>query len=94
MIFDMYLVLIFGVFGALISRYGYSVPAFLLSLLLGPMAERNFYWAKEIGGIHTFMRPIALVVLLATIGVLVLPALIKKLENKGKRSSAKMPSRS
>ena len=84
MLFDMVLVLVFGVFGALLSRYGYSVPAFLLSLLLGPLAERNFYWAKEIGGVDTFMRPIALVILAATVIVLVLPALIKKLERRGR----------
>ena len=88
MVFDMVLVLIFGVFGALLSRYGYSVPAFLLSLLLGPLAERNFYWAKEIGGIDSFMRPIALVILAATVGVLVLPALIKKLERRGRSQPA------
>jgi putative tricarboxylic transport membrane protein len=84
MVFDMYLVAIFGVFGALLSRYGYSVPAFLLSLLLGPLAERNFAWSIQIGGIESFMRPIALVILIATIGVLVLPALLKKMEKRGK----------
>jgi putative tricarboxylic transport membrane protein len=84
MLFDMSLVVIFGVFGALLSRYGYSVPAFLLSLLLGPLAESNFYWAKEIGGIDTFMRPIALVILAATVCVLVLPVLMKRLERRGK----------
>jgi len=85
MVFDMYLVVIFGVFGALLSRYGYSVPAFLLALLLGPLAERNFAWSIQIGGIESFMRPIALVILIATIGVLVLPALLKKMEKRGKR---------
>jgi len=84
MIFDMSLVVVFGVFGALLSRYGYSVPAFLLAMLLGPLAERNFYWAMQIGGIHSFVRPIALVVLLATIGVLILPGLMKRMERRGR----------
>lgn len=84
MIFDMYLVAIFGVFGALLSRYGYSVPAFLLALLLGSLAERNFAWSIQIGGLDSFMRPIALAILIATIGVLVLPALLKKMEKRGK----------
>lgn len=79
MIFDMYLVILFGVFGAILSRYGYSVPAFLLALLLGPLAERNFYWAVEIGGIQSFMRPIALFILLATAGVLLLPPILKRM---------------
>lgn len=84
MLFDMYLVVIFGVLGALLTRYGYSVPAFLLALLLGPLAERNYYWAVEIGGLDSFMRPIALVILMATVGVLVLPAVLARMVGKGK----------
>ena len=88
MVFDMYLVVIFGVFGALLNRYGYSVPAFLLALLLGPLAERNFYWAIEIGGVDSFMRPIALVILIATISVLILPLVLNKLVRSGKRTTS------
>jgi len=84
MVFDMSLVVVFGLLGALLARYGYSVPAFLLALLLGPLAERNFYWAVEIGGLDSFLRPIALVILLATVGVLILPALLKKMERRGR----------
>ena len=84
MMFDMYLVIIFGVFGALLVRHGYSVPAFLLGLLLGPLAESNFYWAVEIGGLESFMRPIALVIFCATSGVLLLPVVINKLLRNGK----------
>ena len=84
MVFDMYLVVIFGVFGALLARFGYSVPAFLLSLLLGPLAERNLSWSLQIGGMTSFMRPIALVILLATIGVLLLPVLLRKMEKRGR----------
>lgn len=84
MVFDMNLVILFGVFGALLTRYGYSVPAFLLALLLGPLAERNFAWAMQIGGLNSFMRPIALVILIATIGVLILPIILKKMAKIGK----------
>ncbi len=84
MLFDMSLVVVFGVLGALLTRYGYSVPAFLLALLLGPLAERNFSWAVQIGGLDSFKRPIALVILLATVGVLVLPSLLKKMEKRGR----------
>lgn len=87
MIFDMYLVVGFGVFGALLSRYGYSVPAFLLALLLGPLAERNFAWAMQIGGVTSFMRPIAVVILVATIGVLTMPVLLKRMEKKGREDT-------
>lgn len=84
MIFDMFLVILFGVFGAILSRYGYSIPAFLLALLLGPLAERNLYWALEIGGVQSFMRPIALFILLATIGVILLPYILKRMEKRAK----------
>jgi putative tricarboxylic transport membrane protein len=84
MVFDMSLVLIFGVFGALLARYGYSVPAFLLSLLLGPLAEKNFSWAVQIGGIDSFMRPIALAILILTVGVVLLPMVLKRREKRGR----------
>ena len=84
MVFDMYLVVIFGVLGAVLSRYGYSVPAFLLALLLGPLAERNFFWAVEIGGMDSFMRPIALFIFLATVAVLVLPSFLNAMTKRGK----------
>lgn len=82
MVFDMYLVVIFGALGALMNRYGYSVPAFLLALLLGPLAERNYYWAVEIGGIDSFLRPIALAILGATVGVLVLPGIMRRMAGR------------
>lgn len=84
MVFDMNLVLVFGVFGALLARFGYSVPAFLLSLLLGPLAEKNFFWAVEIGGISSFMRPIALAILIATVGVILLPMVLKRMETRSR----------
>ena len=84
MVFDMCLVVIFGILGALLSRNGYSVPAFLLAILLGPLAERNFAWSIQIGGLESFTRPIALVILIATVGVLVLPTLLDKMVKKGK----------
>jgi putative tricarboxylic transport membrane protein len=86
MVFDMYLVILFGVLGALLNRYGYSVPAFLLALLLGPLAEQNLYWALAIGGIESFQRPIALVILIATIAVLLMPSLLNKMVRRGKIS--------
>ncbi len=88
MIFDLYLVIIFGVLGALLNRYGYSVPAFLLAMLLGPLAERNLYWALEIGGVESFQRPIALVILVATVAVLLLPIVLKRMVGKGKKALA------
>lgn len=88
MIFDMYLVVIFGIVGALLTRYGYSVPAFLLALLLGPLAEQNLYWALQIGGIESFKRPIALVIFIATIGMLLLPLVLKKLVRSGKSAAS------
>jgi putative tricarboxylic transport membrane protein len=84
MVFDMHLVFLFGVFGALLARFGYSVPAFLLSILLGPLAEKNFFWAVEIGGIRSFMRPIALAILIATVGVILLPMVLKRMEKRSR----------
>jgi putative tricarboxylic transport membrane protein len=86
MVFDMSLVVIFGVFGALLIHYGYSVPAFLLSMLLGPMVENNFHWSMTIGGVHSFLSPIAIVIFLLTLSVLLLPPFLRKMTRKGQEA--------
>ena len=52
------------------------------------LAERNFAWAVQIGGVSSFMRPIAVVILIATVAVLAMPQLLKRMEKKGKGQSS------
>jgi len=85
MVFDMLLVVIFGILGAFLSRYGYSVPAFLLALLLGPLAEKNFYWSIQINGFRSFLDPIVFIIFLMTIGMVILPIFRKKMRKRASK---------
>ena len=84
MSFDFSLTLLFGLVGWLMKRYGYSPPAFLLSLILGKLAETNFIWAMKLEGMKLFIRPIVLVLLVLTFATLLAPFLLRMLKDRGK----------
>lgn len=77
MFFDFALTLLFGVIGWLMKKYRYSTSAFLLSLILGTLAENNFIWGLKLEGWLMFARPICLVLALLTIVTLFVPILLK-----------------
>jgi len=59
-------VLIFSVIGWLFKRYGYSVPAAVIGILLGGMAEDSVIYSYQISGgqwSYLLERPIAVVIL-------------------------------
>jgi len=75
---DVVLLLIFGVVGLLVRRYGYSAGALVLGFVLGPLAERYFIAAVTAanGDVTTFVqRPISASVLGLSV-LLVLSALL------------------
>lgn len=82
MFFDFYLVLVFGVIGWLLKRYGYSAPAFLLALILGKLAENNFIWGIKLEGPGMFLRPITLVLAVLTVVTVVVPVVLKRRERR------------
>ena len=56
--FDTWIMLILGVGGYLLRKLNYPVAPAVLAIVLGPLAERNFSWSMQIGGVASFMRPI------------------------------------
>ena len=82
-VFDMGLVFLFGLIGLVMKRNGYSTPALVLALILGPIAEKNLVWSLKIGGWGIFLRPISLAILLATAVSLFLPIFIRRLARAG-----------
>jgi len=46
---DLYVVLIFGVFGYISHKNQYPIACLVLGLILGPLVEENFYRALQIG---------------------------------------------
>ena len=79
---DVFVVLVMGVVGYLMSSHGYSIIALLLGLILGPIAEENLYRSLQLsGGSYDIFiaSPIRIVLVLATIAVLFGPYLRKLL---------------
>ena len=75
----MVLVFFFGMLGLVMKRNGYSTPALVLAVILGPIAEKNLIWSLKIGGPAIFLRPISLGILVATVGAIFLPVFIRKI---------------
>ena len=71
------------------KKYGYSTIPFLVAFILSPIAERSYYQAMLLaeGSYWTFaVRPISGTLLLVTVGVLVLPPILKKFRKPEKES--------
>jgi putative tricarboxylic transport membrane protein len=47
---DVWFTLIFGVLGYYMIKFGYSIPCFILGVILGPMAENEFRRALGVSG--------------------------------------------
>ena len=82
--FDLLLLIVFGLLGAAMRLYGYPVAAFLVAVVLGPMAESNFLRAFRIGGYGIFFKSwISQVLLLLALVSLVIPMLSQVLKRQG-----------
>ena len=82
-IIETWIMLIFGVIGFLMKKYGFSPAALVLALVLGPMAENTLRQSLIIsdGNVSVFFtRPISLTVLLIMAAMIIFP-LIKKAKN-------------
>jgi putative tricarboxylic transport membrane protein len=90
---DVIIMISLGVFGWLISRFGFAASPIVLGLILGPIAEQGFVQSWIIGSATNdlwgmfFGRPISLVIVAFTILSLSYP-LITKFRNKKKEEAA------
>jgi len=78
--FSILIVTAFGVVGFVLDRFGYSVAAFVLGLVMGPMVEQNFVTSliKSGGSLVPFFdRPAAAVLAILTLTALFGPMLLK-----------------
>lgn len=66
---------IFGIIGYQMKKYNFSRAVFIIGLVLGNIAEKNFHLSVMLYGGSFMMRPITLVLLALTIITLVLPFL-------------------
>lgn len=85
MVFDIILMLIFGLIGILLKRGGYPIPVLLLAIILGPMLESEFIRALAIDGYYSFVKtPISLVLLAIIALSLLAPVILNLLSKKSK----------
>ena len=57
---DVIAVLVFGVLGVAMTKFGYSKATLILGFVLGKLAEKYFFIAYKVSGPLFFMRPISL----------------------------------
>ena len=82
-------VMVFAVIGWLFKRYDFSVPAIVIGLLLGGMAEESLIYSYQISGgqfSYILSRPITIGILALLIISLFGGALTKSLSNKIKKA--------
>jgi putative tricarboxylic transport membrane protein len=73
-VFDVGMMVLFGVVGLLFRRFGFPAGPVVLGLILGPLAERNFRRSMEIGGLETiYTSPIAVGLIVAAVLALAVP---------------------
>jgi putative tricarboxylic transport membrane protein len=89
-VFDVFMMMIFGMVGLFMLRFGFPAGPAVLGLILGPLAEANLRRALITDGwASVFTSPIAVVLLVISAAALVLPPLRglvrrRKLANEGK----------
>ncbi|MCX7274695.1 MAG: tripartite tricarboxylate transporter permease [Burkholderiales bacterium] len=77
--FDLLLLLVIGLLGLGMRRFGFPTAPVIVGMILGPMAEKQLRNALSIsqGDWSVFVtRPICLVLVVAIVGILVLPRLL------------------
>jgi putative tricarboxylic transport membrane protein len=80
-LFDLQLVIFFGVTGYLLDKYGYNLGPFILGVILGPLTDANFRRVMHLNDGNFFSlinRPISMIFFI-TILVIVLHKPIKKM---------------
>ncbi|MDP2644654.1 MAG: tripartite tricarboxylate transporter permease [Desulfobacterales bacterium] len=63
-------VVLFTLIGVVMSKLGFSRPAFILAFVLGEMLEDYFWLAVKLQGPFFFLRPISLIFIVFIIGIL------------------------
>jgi putative tricarboxylic transport membrane protein len=66
-LFDMIALLVFGVLGIFLRRFGWPRPAFLIGFALATEAERYLYQAVQFSGWGFVTRPIVIAIVLITV---------------------------
>lgn len=83
---DIWTLLVLGVIGYMMAKYNYSIIAFVLGVVLGPIAEENLLRSLQLSDgsymifLSPFQQPIAFVLMVITVIILVGPYVKPRLE--------------
>jgi putative tricarboxylic transport membrane protein len=92
--FDVWLMLIFGLAGYLMRKLNYPVAPAVLAIVLGPLAERSLRQSLLSSGGDPLIfveRPIALICLLAALALISYPLVLKFMKRRREAASAGEP---
>ncbi len=87
---DVLIMLVLGVIGWVLGRFGFAASPIVLGLILGPIAEQGFVQGRLIGGakgdvLGEFLgRPISMVIIALSLLSLFYPMLAKRMQLKSK----------
>jgi putative tricarboxylic transport membrane protein len=83
-VYDIYVMVVFGVAGFLMKKYGYEPAPLVLALVIGPIMERAFRQSLIISGgsFSIFMtKPLSALFVIAAVFILLSPLIFKKRPN-------------
>jgi len=84
-IFNLWVMLLFGVIGYFMKKYHFSPASLILGLVLGPMMEENLRRQLLVTNgdyLSFFARPVSAVILLLALVALFYPVIVKVMKNK------------
>ena len=81
---DMFLVLVFGALGWLMVKFEWQRPPLLLGLVLGGIAENNFFIASRIYGYSWLTHPGVIFIALIVLGGILYPYLRARFKRSSK----------
>ncbi len=84
-VIDLIVLLIIGIIGVILSKYGYSLAALVLGFVLGRLAEYYFWHAVDLNGPFFFWTPISMFMIVLIIIFLnkdLISSLFKRLKEK------------
>jgi len=88
LLFDAFLVFIFGIIGWYMRRNNYPVIAVVLGLILGPLADQELLKSVQLHGSDTLMvfftRPVSLILIIITVLSVLTPVIISQVKKRRK----------
>lgn len=90
-LFDLYLIIFFGMFGFILDRYGFSLGPFILGVILGPLTDGNFRRVMHLNDgnlLALISRPISLLFFVSIVVIIAYKPLRKLIKKRLQKAEA------